>query len=214
MKKSFSKVVAAALLAASTIGSQASTTVLTFEGVGDLNPVGSYYDGVGGPDYNVVFSPNALAIVDADAGGTGNFGGEPSPDTILFFLEGGAAVLNHLDGFTTGFSFFYSAINQPGFVNVWSGLNATGTLLATLPLPVTPSLGGDPNGQFSPLFPVGVAFSGTAMSIDFGGTVNQIGFDNITFGSETPEGAVPEPSTVIGGLALGALALRRAIRRK
>lgn len=34
--------------------------------------------------------------------------------------------------------------------------------------------------------------------------------DNVEFGGQP----VPEPSTVIGGLALGALALRRALRRK
>ncbi|HTQ79133.1 MAG TPA: hypothetical protein VMM92_03995, partial [Thermoanaerobaculia bacterium] len=34
--------------------------------------------------------------------------------------------------------------------------------------------------------PIGVSFSGVARSVDFGGTANQIGFDNITFGSQTP----------------------------
>lgn len=166
---------------------------LTFEGLQDNEPVLNYYNGGlggngsgSGPPLGVIFSPTALAIIDADAGGSGNFGGEPSPSTILFFLTG-TAVMNVPSGFTTGFSFYYSAINSPGSVIVYSGLNATGNVLASIQLPLTQSSGApDPTGQFSPLVPVGVSFSGIARSVDFGGTVNQIGFDNITFGSQTP----------------------------
>jgi hypothetical protein len=129
-----------------------------------------------------------LSIIDIDAGGSGNFGGEPSPDTVMFFLTGAAAVMNVPAGFDTGFSFFYSAVNNPGSITVYDGPDGTGNVLATLDLPVTPSDGGDPQGDFSPFFPIGVAFNGTAMSVDFAGTVNQVGFDDITIGSETPGG--------------------------
>jgi hypothetical protein len=166
---------------------------LTFEGLRDRESVLNYYNGGlggngsgSGPAYGVTFSPNALAIIDGDAGGTGNFGGEPTPSTILFFLTG-TAIMNVPSGFTTGFSFYYSAINSPGTVTVYSGVNASGSVLASIPLPLTPHSGApDPTGEFSPLVPVGVSFSGTARSVDFSGTVNQIGFDNITFGSQTP----------------------------
>ena len=153
-----------------------------------------------------------MALIDADNGGNGNFGGEPSAPTAMYFLQA-SAVLDVPNGFTTGFSLFYTAVFNPGVVTVWDGPNATGNILAVLNLPVTPSDGGDPNGTFSPFVPAGVSFAGTAYSIDFGGTGNQIAYDNITFGSETPEGAVPEPSTVFGGLALAGLALAR-MRRK
>jgi uncharacterized protein YhjY with autotransporter beta-barrel domain len=87
-------------------------------------------------------------------------------------------------GFDTGFSFFYSAVNSPGSVSVYSGLDAGGTLLTTLVLPLTPNNGApDPSGNFSPLVPIGVTFAGTAMSVDFGGSANQIVFDEITLGS-------------------------------
>ena len=205
---------------AATAGLQASTIVLDFEGLQNDEPIQNYYNGgLGGfgsgpgPDYDLVWGNNALALIDADAGGTGNFGGEPSPDTIMYFLSG-SAVLDVPSGFTTGFSLFYTAISSPGLITVWDGPNATGNILATLNLPLTPNNGApDPNGSFSPLVPIGVAFAGTALSIDFGGTANQIGYDNITFGSEIPDGAVPEPSTVFGGLALAGLALAR-MRRK
>lgn len=198
---------------------QAAVIVLDFEGLGNQEQILDFYNGgLGGsgsgpgPDFDLTFGSNALAIIDEDAGGTGNFGGEPSPDTIMFFLTG-TAVLNVPNGFDTGFSFFYSAINSPGSVNVYDGLNATGNLLADLFLPLTPFNGApDPTGQFSPFVPIGVAFAGTAMSIDFGGTVNQIGFDNITFGSATP-GRVPEPGTflvcAIGLAGLFGFELRR-----
>ncbi len=214
------------------------TIMLDFEGLGNQEAVLEFYNGgTGGngsgpgTNFGISFSPNSLAIIDADAGGTGNFGGEPSPDTILFFLTGGAggtaATMNVPAGFEVGFSFYYSAINNPGIVRVYDGLNATGNVLATLNLPLTPANGApDPTGNFSPLVPIGVTFTGVARSVDFGGTVNQVGFDNITLGSGTPIGGPggPEPrpyvpvpsgslsSVLILSILLGLVALV-AIRR-
>ncbi|MGH8172401.1 MAG: hypothetical protein ACREPX_04595 [Rhodanobacteraceae bacterium] len=215
---------------------QQGGAVLTFEGLGDQEPVNEFYNGgTGGngsgpgQNFGVSFSTNSLSIIDADAGGSGNFGGEPSPDTVLFFLTGAAATMNVAAGFTTGFSFFYSAISSPGTIRVYDGLNATGTLLATLDLPLTPNNGApDPNGAFSPLVPIGVTFAGTAMSVDFGGTVNQVAFDNITLGSSTPGGggggpppapAVPAPTLspawllALAGL-LGLVGLSRRFNKR
>jgi hypothetical protein len=193
-------------------------TVLTFEGLGDQEAVNDFYNGgTGGngsgpgPNYGIQFSDNSLSIIDSDAGGTGNFGGEPSPSTILFFLSGKAATMNVAAGFTTGLSFFYSAINSPGTIRVYDGLNASGNLLATLDLPITPTNGApDPTGAFSPLVPIGVTFTGTAHSVDFGGTVNQVGFDNITLGSGTPGGGgggpPPAPAVPLPALSPAMLA--------
>jgi len=158
--------------------------------------------------------------VSDQAGGGGNFdaASPPSPNTVLFFLNNNAqnnnaATLNDANGFTTGFSFYYSAINDPGFINVYSGLNDTGTLLATLNLPTTPA---NPPGRYQPFVPIGVSFNGTAESVDFGGTVNQIGFDNITFGSPTPgpPSSVPEPSDLVGILVFGAMGAGYMLKRK
>jgi hypothetical protein len=143
-----------------------------------------------GPNLGATFSPNALALIDSDAGGTGNFGGEPSPDAILFFREGETATMDVPAGFETEFSFFYSAIYSAASITIYDGPGATGNTLAVLVLPVTPSDGGDPTGDFSPLFPIGVEFEGIARSVDFTGTANQVGFDNITFGS----GILPTPT--------------------
>jgi hypothetical protein len=200
---------AACLLSVGT--AQAATIVLDFEGVGDQLQVGNFYNGGAGTNYGISFGTDALGLVDSDAGGSGNIGGEPSPSTVLFFLGGTAATMNVAAGFDTGFSFFYSAIGSPGSVTVYDDLNSTGNILATLTLPTTPSNGGDPTGGFSPFLPIGVTFSGIAKSVDFGGTANQIVFDDITIGSATAGGGgqeVPEPFTIIGTLIGGTAAFR------
>jgi hypothetical protein len=197
--------------------------VLTFEGLQDNESVDQFYNGgtgsLGsgpGTNFGIGFS-NAVSFIDADAGGTGNFGGEPSPSTAITFLGASATTMNVAAGFDTGFSFFYTAIVAPGVIRVWSDLDGTGSLLAELDLPVTPFEGApDPTGVFSPFLPFGVAFDGIAHSVDFSGTANQIGFDNITLGAERPIGpdqAVPEPGSLLllsaGLAAAGFLAKRR-----
>ena len=205
---------AAAMAALSCAASaHAGITVLDFEGVGNLNPVGNFYAGQG-----VTFSPATLALVDSDAGGGGNFANEPSPNTIMFFLDGNNAILDYAAGFTTGFSFFYTSAS-PASVSVWDGLGGTGNLLGTLNLvaQAADNCVGDPTGGFCNFTAVGVNFGGTAKSINFGGAANVTGFDNITFGSATPrDSGVPEPSTwamLILGLGAVGGALRNSRRR-
>ncbi|QKK02851.1 MAG: PEP-CTERM sorting domain-containing protein [Pseudomonadota bacterium] len=174
--------------------------VLTFEGLIDLEPVEAFYDGgLGGngsgpgPDLGITFSSNGLAIISAESpDGTGNFTNNPSGDTILFFLTGTETIMNVPAGFTDGFSFFYSAASQPGTVRVYDGLDGTGTLLAELSLPITPPTGTTPY-TFDNWQEFGASFSGTALSVDFAGTADQIGFDNITLGSSVPGGGGGEP---------------------
>src|SRR4030095_12372503 len=121
--------VVAALLVAGP--ASASVIVLDFEGVGNLNAVGNFYNGGAGPNYGIDFSPATLALVDADAGGSGNFANEPSPDTVMFFLDANNAVLNVPSWFYTAFSFF-SSWSTAASVNVYDGLDGTGNLLGTL----------------------------------------------------------------------------------
>lgn len=203
-----------AMAAAAVVGtSWAAPIVLTFEGIPDLSPVGNYYNGGGGTNYGASFSTDTLALVDADSSGSGNFANEPSPNTVMFFLNSNNAILNFAAGFDTGFSFYYSS-SVATTVTVYDGVDRTGNVLGTITLSAQGfnNCVGDPGGDFCNWTNVGVAFSGTAKSIDFGGTANQTGFDNITFGSDTA-GTVPEPVT-LALLGLGIAGLGVARRRK
>lgn len=188
-------------------GAAHASVVLTFEGLGDESPIGNWYNGGGGGNLGITFGPDSLAIIEASAGGTGNFSNPPSGVTVAFFLSGPGDVMDVPAGFNTGFSFFYAdQVGFTGSVTVWSGLDGTGTELASLSLPSTP----DP---YNVWVPIGVSFSGKAESAVFGGSANYIGFDNITLGSATP-GGVPEPATwammVLGFSGLGLLIHRRS----
>lgn len=204
------KSLSAVALAAAMSPAFAAPFTLDFEGVGDQVAILDFYnggtDGAGnsGTNYGVQFGANTLGIIDLDAGGSGNFGNEPTPDTIMFFLTG-TAVLNYAAGFVDGFSFWYTTTSFTGVVSVYDGLNATGNLLGSINLDALGTGPGDPNGSFSNWEIGSLAFAGTAMSIDFGGTVNQVGYDNVTFGSVNPN-PTPEPLS----LALVAVALAGA----
>ena len=59
---------------------------------------------------------------------------------VLYFLdpigEQASAVMNVASGFDSFLQFFYSAIYFKGAATVYSGLNGTGSILATVVLPV------------------------------------------------------------------------------
>lgn len=211
----------AAAMLVSTI-SLADTVVLTFEGVGNHCAVNDFYNGGtdacsnSGPNYGINFTDVSLGLIDADAGGDGNFANEPSAETALFFLSSDRATMNVAAGFDTGFSFYYSANADDTFVKVWSGQNGTGDLLATINLSRNynnDGCTGDPGGAYCHWDAIGVLFNGIAHSVDFGGTANFVAFDNVTLGSDIPGGNVPEPGALgmfgLGLLLIAGVALRR-----
>jgi hypothetical protein len=212
-----SRLIVSTALAFATTISYAAPIVLTFEGIANNTAVGNFYNGGAGINYGISFSPDTLALIDQDkfapgGGDAGNFANEPSPDTIMFFLNSNNAILNYSAGFEDGFSFFYSSATR-GSVTVWDGLNGTGKLLGTLSLSVQNTLNcvGDPTGEFCNWTPLGITFDGRARSINFGGAADQTGFDDITFGSEIAGGKpkpVPLPATA-ALVVVGLLALRR-----
>ncbi len=178
----------------------AQVPILTFEGLRDNEPILNFYNGGfgangsgPGPNYGIAFEGQSLAIISdlstivTPAGpttGTGNFSNAPSGITSAYFLSGSGVVMNVASGFTTGFSVYYAADNHAGSVTVYDGLDGTGNVLATLALPINGANCGP--ALYSCWTPVGVSFNGVAKSVDFGGSANFIGFDNITVGSVTP----------------------------
>lgn len=190
-------------LICSTVAS-AAPMMMTFEGLQDFEYLTDFYNGGyggngsgPGPNYGVVFSSSVYASIDADDGGSGNFGGEPSPRTAVSFQQNGGGMMNVASGFGGQLSFYYSNPNGASTVYIYDGLNGTGGLLASLFLPVTPYQGQlDPTGNLSPFLLASVSFAGLAKSVDFGALAHRAYVDDIVIGS------IPEPSTV-ALLALG-----------
>lgn len=202
------KVLAAAAAASALSAAHAAPIVLDFEGIPNGSAVGNFYASNG-----VQFSPATLVVVDSDAGGSGNIANEPSPNTVMFFLDANNAILNYAAGFTTGFSFFYTS-STAAIVTVYDDVGGKGNILGSLNLAAQHNLDctGDPTGSFCNWSAIGIAFDGIAKSIDFGGTANQTAFDDVTIGASTP-GNVPEPATLaLAGLALAGAGIAR--RRK
>jgi len=105
-------------------------SLVDFEGVGDLNPVGTIGD--------ATFSANTIGFVDSDAGGTcSGCANEPSPDTVAVDLSGPSIIVT-LANPAVQVSFFYAAF-QAGSVDF---LDGGGGVLATIPLPATPLVAG------------------------------------------------------------------------
>ena len=213
------------LAAAAAAGAaQSAIVLLDFEGVGNLAAVNDFYNGGtdsqghSGVNYGVSFSAAVLGVIDRDAGGSGNFGNEPSPNTTIFFPSDNP-VLTFAAGFDTGISFFYTAFRASS-VRIFDGVDATGNLLGALDLAAI-GFGqcGDPTGFLCIWTPITVSFSGTAKSVAFESATGSVVVDNISFSSDVPVVSVPETSTyammALGLVGLAAWSRRqRAVRRE
>jgi hypothetical protein len=168
---------------------------------------GFTYRGIGGgPDLGVSFGLNAR-----ERKKKGLVGKYTRPGFMQLYSDTareGEGISTHMDvagGFTDGMHFSYAAIDAPGRLLIFGGIEGSGQLLANLLLPVTSPLTGP--GVF---VADSVAFSGVAHSIVFKGGNKQIAFDDLA----TTSFVVPEPSSLhvlmIGGLCcMGLLLLAR-----
>ena len=214
---------AVAILSALVLAPQAGALSLDFEGLKNQEDVLEFYNGgVGsigssGVDYGISFTAGAQALIDSDVVGPtgGDFANEPTGDTVAFWLTGSDLLMNVAGGFDTGFSFFYSS-STVATVTVFDALDGGGNSLGTIDLLAQHNIGceGDPTGVFCNWTAGGVAFTGTALSVSFSGTANFTAYDNITFGSDIPQGARVPVSAAAWLFGSGLLGLLAVARRK
>ncbi|HZF31522.1 MAG TPA: VPLPA-CTERM sorting domain-containing protein [Gammaproteobacteria bacterium] len=164
--KLISAALAAGLLSAGPALS--SPVTLDFEGASSFAPVDGFYSALG-----VSFGGDALAISNDAAGPY--YSNAPTPGTIMAPV-GPAATMNAQYGFAGDASFYYSS-DQAADVNVYSGLDGTGSVLATFHLAANSQNGC--SGPFCHWDVASVSFIGTAQSILFGAAASA-GIDNVS----------------------------------
>jgi hypothetical protein len=172
---------------------QAATILMNFDGVTTGYEVAEFYNGgtdgagVSGVNYGVSYHDFTVT--------NGAFGQTSLPN--LAYNSAAVSVADVAAGFTS--LSFTSGAFTPAYVDVFSGLGGSGTLLGSV------QLGTDPQA-FSA---TSVTFSGIALSFVLRGSTNQAGIDDVQITT------VPEPETygmLLAGLALVGVAARRKQR--
>lgn len=221
MKQWISLLAGVGIAATIATSAHAGVIVLTFEGVGDKASVDTFYNGGtdsaghSGTNYGISFGAGNLALASTVDGGSGNFVGNPSGSTVVYFPAGGGSIVNVAAGFTSGFAFYYTSA-LAGVVSIYSGLDGTGTLLAQVPVAENYNLNCAPNAQadYCTWSTAGTTFQGVAESVDFSATTDFVGFDDMTFGSQFADGVdVPEPASLLM-LGCGLIGLGITYRRR
>ncbi len=204
----------AALVLAATTSAWADTTVtLDFEGAtGFVNPIADFYNGGtdslgnSGANFGVSFTDAAVGLSNDAAGPY--YLNAPTAGTVLVAMDQ-TATMNVASGFTGQLTFWYSsAVNTLDAVNIYSGLNSTGTLLASASLFGNASVGCT-DLAFCRFDLTSVKFAGVAQSVNFGGNALFVAYDNIGLNIS----AVPELDTY-ALLAAGLVAVAFVKRRQ
>jgi hypothetical protein len=91
----------------------ADPVTLTFEIIGNGQQIGNFYGGGPGGNFGISFGSGALALVDLDVGGGGFFADEPSPSTVLYLPNAGAAYVDVGRGLLDQIAFFYTQPLDP-----------------------------------------------------------------------------------------------------
>ncbi len=202
--------VAMAMFAAAPAFAQ-STVKLDFEQTaGYVTSIQEFYNGGSnslgqtGPSLGVSFTGAAAALSNDELGPY--FSNAPSPIGVMFALDT-TATMNVANGFVGRLTFSYSSRdNALDAVNIYSGLNGSGTLLASASLFGNENIGCSNTTPYCRFDLTSVKFAGLAKSATFGGNAPNVLFDDVTIS------VVPEPGTYLmlaSGLALVAFAKRR-----
>jgi hypothetical protein len=152
------------------VGSREFTTI-TFENGGNIKAIP--------PVAGATFSPNALTLIDSDAGGSGNIAHERSPDTVAFWLEGTSITVSFDSPVAEVFTFYASTES----VRV-TGFGADGSELFSVKRPpnlIDPCTG-DPSGDFCRFSRIGFDLGENAVvKVEISGTANFAVIDDLTF---------------------------------
>ena len=123
------------LLLTGTFGANA-TIVLDFNTLQVGEQVLGYYNGglgsMGtgpGPNFGITFTNNFVTVAD------GVFG--PPPPLRAEGLTSGSGTMDVIAGFSGVISFYYKNSGAVGAVNLYSGLDGSGILVGTFPLPTS-----------------------------------------------------------------------------
>ncbi|MFY9509673.1 MAG: PEP-CTERM sorting domain-containing protein [Rubrivivax sp.] len=206
------KPLATALLAAFAISPvYAANTVIDFETVTSFASIAEFYnggsdsEGNSGSNFGVSFGGDVLGLANDEY--STFFTNAPSPVGVMTAV-GSDATMNVAAGFVDALSFAYSsAAFTLQAVNVWSGLNGTGALLASFNLAANAQAGGCSDSAFCRFDTLSSTFAGVAHSVTFGNAAGVAAFDNIAIT------AVPEPTAALMlAMGLAGLALKRRMR--
>jgi hypothetical protein len=176
-----------------------ATPVLDFNTLQVGEKVLGYYNGglgsMGtgpGPNFGITFTIDFVTVADGVFGPPFRAEGLPSGSGTMDFATGFIGIFS--------FSFYYQNSGAVGAVNLYSGIDGSGSLVGTILLPNTTTSGWTPAG----LFP-----AADFKSAIFSGSTNTLVFDNITFGGIF----IPEPASItlvfIGLAALGFVGRKR-----
>ncbi|MDP2006960.1 MAG: PEP-CTERM sorting domain-containing protein [Rubrivivax sp.] len=161
--------------------------------------IGSLYDQQG-----IAFTADAVGLDNND--GAGPYFSHAPSGQVGMTVFGSDATMNVARGFEGAFGFFYSSsLAIADAVQVWSGLDGTGTLLASFGLAANAQAGGCSDTSYCNFSSVSTVLTGVGRSVTFGNTAFEAVFDDVSLN------VVPEPSTaLLLPLALaGLLATRR-----
>jgi len=164
----------------------------------DEEVLGYYNGGLGslgtgpGPDLGITFTSDFVTVP------FGVFG----PPDLSEQLTSDSGTMNVAGGFSGGFSFYFDTLFAgPGSLLLYSGLDGTGSLVGSLPLPEHGGFGATGLEQLIPF--ESAVFSGNGLMLD-----------NITFG---PFGflVTPEPSSItLLWIGLAAIFIARRSRSR